>query len=152
MEKADFIKVFTDATARGNPGHSGMGIVILDPQDEVLKEHCEYLGIVTNNQAEYSAIVKSIDIIKQLDVNYNKILFYSDSELMVKQLTGKYKIKDLKLKELSEKFFTGIRSIGKEFSITHVLRSDNKLADILANKATDEHLQAKTKRTVKEQL
>ncbi|CAN5467670.1 hypothetical protein BH10BAC5_BH10BAC5_12150 [soil metagenome] len=137
---SDHIKVFTDATARGNPGHSGMGIVIMNADDTIIAEHKEYIGIITNNQAEYSALIKSIELIKKLELDFNKIEFYSDSELMVKQLTGKYKIKDEKLKILAAKFLTGIRSINKNYTLTHILRSSNKLADILANKATDEFL------------
>ena len=144
MERTEYIKVFTDATARGNPGHSGMGIVIMDPDDNVIYEYNQYIGIITNNQAEYSAIIKSIDLIKNLKSEFKRIQFFSDSELMVKQLTGRYKIKDAKLKGLAELFLSGVRSLQKDYTITHVFRADNKLADVLANKATDEYLQSKT--------
>lgn len=149
MRETEFIKVFTDATARGNPGHSGMGIVILDSDDEIIKEYHQYIGVITNNQAEYSAIVKSLELIKELDTTYNRIDFYSDSELMVKQLTGRYKIKDENLKILAHKFLAGIKILDKAYTITHILRSKNKLADVLANKATDDFLQSKKSSLIK---
>ena len=88
------IKVYTDATAKGNPGPSGLGIVIKDEADEILLTHKQYIGKATNNQGEYTALLESLKLLRNLNTEYDFVEFYSDSLLMVSQLTGKYKIKD----------------------------------------------------------
>lgn len=135
------LKVFTDGASRGNPGESGIGIVVTDDLDNIIIKWNEYLGKATNNQAEYRALLKSLDILKQL-LDENKIKidfveFYADSELMVKQIEGKYKIKNPGLKLLHSDFTKKIRSLGVRFSIKHIERELNKKADKLANQAID---------------
>ena len=96
-----WIKVFTDGAARGNPGHAGIGIVIYDMNDFIIRTYKEYLGETTNNQAEYRALLKSLDLIKKLEanieVNFDSIEFYSDSELLVKQINFDYHTRDFDL-------------------------------------------------------
>ncbi len=129
------IKVFTDGASRGNPGKAGIGIVIKDASDKILMTYKEFLGEESNNSAEYKALIKSIDILKSLEQNFSLIQFFSDSELIVKQITGKYKIKNKNLIKLSLDFWNSINELNKKFKINHITRDKNKLADKLANEA-----------------
>ena len=133
------IKVFTDGASRRNPGESGIGIIIYDESGSVLAKWNEYIGITTNNQAEYKALLKSIDLISKLEENssFEMIEFYADSELMVKQIKGLYKVKDKELVQLHREFNRRIRESGSKYNITHIDRSLNKVADKLANMAID---------------
>jgi len=132
------IKVFTDGASRGNPGKSGIGIVIRDASDKILSTHKEFIGEESNNSAEYKALIKSIDIIKSLKQNFSIIQFFSDSELIVRQISGKYKIKNQNLIKLSLDFWKSINGLNKKFKINHIPRDKNTLADKLANEAIDE--------------
>ena len=136
------IKVYTDATAKGNPGPSGLGIVIKDDSDEIILTHKHYIGKATNNQAEYTALLESLTLLKNLTIEYDFIEFYSDSLLMVNQLTGKYKIKDKYLMRNAMNFWEGINKLGKKHSITYIPREQNAIADKLANEATKEGILA----------
>ena len=135
------LKVFTDGASRGNPGESGIGIVVTDEKDVILKKWNEYLGKATNNQAEYKAIIKSLEILAQMlqgsSHTVEKIEFYADSELIVKQLRNEYKIKNPELKLLHAEFTKKVRNLGIKYSISHVERALNKAADKLANQAID---------------
>jgi ribonuclease HI len=133
------IKVFTDGASKGNPGAGGIGINICDEAGNELLAYKEYIGETTNNFAEYTAILKSVDVIKALNTHYDVINFFSDSELMVRQLTGQYKIKHEELKKLSLQFWSKIKELNKQFTLTHVPRSENKTADRLANEAIEEY-------------
>lgn len=140
------IKVYTDATAKGNPGPSGLGIVIKDESDEILLTHKEYIGKATNNQGEYTALLKSLTLLKNLDADYDFVEFYSDSLLMVSQLTGKYKIKDKYLMRNAMNFWEGMNKLGKKHSITYIPREQNAIADKLANEATREGMLAESQK------
>jgi ribonuclease HI len=134
---SSYIKVFTDATAKGNPGPSGIGIVIKDDLDNIILTHKEYLGENTNNVGEYKALIKSVDLVKELDKNFSEIKFFLDSALVVNQINGSYKIKNKDLIMLSMEFWKKIKDLDKEFEISHIQRSENKLADKLANEAVN---------------
>lgn len=138
----NIIKVYTDATAKGNPGPSGLGVVILDSSNEIILSHKKFIGKATNNQAEYTAILEAIELLKNLKHNYDFIEFYSDSLLMVSQLTGKYKIKDKYLMRNAMNFWDGINKLGKKYSVTYIPREQNAIADKLANEATKEGMLA----------
>jgi len=140
------IKVFTDATAKGNPGPSGLGIVIKDESDEILLTHKEYIGKATNNQGEYTALLESLKLLRNLNTEYDFVEFYSDSLLMVSQLTGKYKIKDKYLMRNAMNFWDGINKLGKKYSITYIPREQNAIADKLANEATREGMLAESQK------
>ncbi|MBN8570733.1 MAG: ribonuclease HI family protein [Ignavibacteria bacterium] len=140
------IKVFTDATAKGNPGPSGLGIVIKDESDEILLTHKEYIGKATNNQGEYTALLESLKLLRNLNTEYDFVEFYSDSLLMVSQLTGKYKIKDKYLMRNAMNFWDGINKLGKKYSITYIPREQNAIADKLANEATREGMLAEAQK------
>jgi ribonuclease HI len=133
------LKVFTDGASRGNPGESGIGIIIYDENDNIIKKWNEYIGKGTNNQAEYLAIIKSIDLLKEIKqtMPVEFVVFHADSELMVKQLRLEYKVKDEGLKSLFKKFNTEINSLKIPYTIKHVERKLNKEADKLANQGID---------------
>jgi len=138
----NIIKVYTDATAKGNPGPSGLGVVITTAENETILSHKKFIGKATNNQAEYTAILEAIQLLKNLQHEYDFIEFYSDSLLMVSQLTGKYKIKDKYLMRNAMNFWEGINKLGKKHSITYIPREQNAIADKLANEATKEGMLA----------
>ena len=133
------LKVFTDGASRGNPGESGIGIIIYDDNDNIIKKWNEYIGKGTNNQAEYLALIKSIELIKELKqiIPVEFIVFHADSELMVKQLKLEYKVKDEGLNLLFKKFNAEINELKIPYTIKHVDRKLNKEADKLANKGID---------------
>ncbi len=147
------IKVFTDGASRGNPGEGGIGIVIYDENDFIIRTYKEYLGQTTNNQAEYRAILKSLDMIKKLganiEVGFDSIEFYSDSELLVNQINYDYHTKDPDLAVLNSKFHVLAKKLNKPFSVIHIERSKNKNADMLANMAIDNKLQQVKKEFLK---
>ena len=133
------VKVFTDGASRGNPGDAGIGIVIYDEDDTILKKWNEYLGKTTNNQAEYLALIKSLELLKELkeSTQIDLIEFFADSELMVKQIRLEYKVKDEGLKPLFKKFNTLINELKIPYKINHIERKLNKEADKLANQGID---------------
>ncbi|MBL7047787.1 MAG: ribonuclease HI family protein [Candidatus Marinimicrobia bacterium] len=129
--------IYTDGGARGNPGPAASGVVIFDDQEKILGEYSEFLGEATNNQAEYRAIVLALE--KAIELEGEKIILYSDSELVIKQLNHKYKVKDSKLSAL----FVEIWNLAQNFNsieYQHVPREKNKLADAQVNKCLDQHL------------
>ena len=126
--------VYTDGASRGNPGPSGIGISICSPRGEEIVGIKEYLGQVTNNQAEYRALERAL---KELSARgIKKAGIYTDSELMVRQVNGLYKVKNPQLKILLDRVRAAGRGI--EWKIEHVFREKNQRADQLANQAIDE--------------
>jgi len=130
-------KVYVDGASRGNPGPSGIGVVVLDEEGKVLREHYEFLGpSYTNNQAEYVALLRALEICSTIFPK-GVIHVFSDSELLINQLTGRYKVRSRSLKEL----FRSVKQRERLFSNVyyhHVDRELNKRADELANRAIDE--------------
>ncbi|GGG70670.1 ribonuclease HI family protein [Edaphobacter dinghuensis] len=133
-EKTDWISAHCDGGARGNPGPAGYGALIQDANGMVLAELSEFLGIRTNNFAEYSGLLGCLQF--ALDNNHRRLRVVSDSELMVKQIQGKYQVKSPDLKPLYEEAKRRIAKLEK-FEISHALRHKNKDADRLANEAMD---------------
>jgi ribonuclease HI len=129
------IYINCDGASRGNPGRTAIGIQIKgEDKKTVLKQHSEYVGKTTNNVAEYLAVLKSLDIAKKF-TNQN-VFVYSDSELLVRQLNGMYKVKNKNLKEL----FDQVQKLQNSFQkvvFTHIRREYNVIADQLANSALD---------------
>lgn len=135
------IKVFTDGASRGNPGEAGIGILIYDENDFIIKSRREYLGTATNNQAEYKALIKSTELIKELaeegEVRIDIVEFYTDSELMTNQVRFDYQVKEPELALLNNKFHVKMKKLALPFEIHHIERDKNKAADRLANEAID---------------
>lgn len=130
------LHLFTDGGSRGNPGQAAIGCVLVDPARGVtLEEHGECIGVETNNVAEYRALIKGLELAK----NYqpNRLICHLDSELVVKQLNGEYRVKMPTLQPLVDR----IRELTLELPdvvFMHIPRADNWRADELLNKALDE--------------
>lgn len=130
----DKIEVYTDGGSRGNPGISAYAFVVYKDGIELFHSS-GFLGISTNNKAEYTALQNAL---KHLNIEgYEDVSLFSDSELMVKQIKGEYKVKDENLKIIFDECKHLISKI-KNFEIIHVRREKNKRADSLVNKVLDE--------------
>jgi len=129
-----WVTAHCDGGARGNPGPSGYGAVLAGPNGEPLAELSEFLGVRTNNYAEYSGLLGVLAY--ALEHGYRRLKVVSDSELMVKQIQGKYKVNSPDLKPLWQEAKTRIARLDA-FEISHALRHKNKDADRLANLAMD---------------
>lgn len=125
------IKINIDGASKGNPGPSSIGIVFQNNK-ETIKEVSEYIGNQTNNFAEYTALIRALEI--SLECGFHNIEVKSDSELVVKQINKVYKVKDADIKELFDKV-NALREKLSSFKITHVPREENLKADKLANQA-----------------
>lgn len=123
-----------DGGSRGNPGPAAYGVVIRSQDGKVLAELSKYLGIQTNNFAEYSGLLAALEYAQQH--NFNGLKVVSDSELLVKQMKGQYRVKHPALKPLFDRASEMTRRL-QHFSIQHVLRSYNRDADRLVNEVLD---------------
>ena len=131
----DEVIIHTDGACRGNPGPSSIGITISDPTGEMVYELAETIGEQTNNVAEYSAVLRALEMAVDHDVKV--VTLKSDSQLLIRQLTGEYKVKAAGLKPLFSECRTLSQRIPK-VHFEHVRREFNKRADELANLALDE--------------
>jgi ribonuclease HI len=127
-------RLFTDGGARGNPGPAAYGYVLEDEHGEVLEARGKAIGIATNNVAEYSALLAGLRKAAELGVTELEVV--SDSELMVKQMAGQYKVKNAGLRVLWEEALDLARAVGR-VHYTAVRREHNELADRLVNDALD---------------
>lgn len=128
-------KLFSDGAARGNPGPAGIGVIIKQG-GKTLLEAAEYLGKTTNNIAEYLALIRGLE--ESLLLGIKTLTAYSDSELLVKQLNGEYRVKNEGLSPL----YHHVKSLSKKFtslSICYLARGENRAADKLANQGIDQH-------------
>jgi ribonuclease HI len=130
-----------DGAARGNPGTAGCGAAIYDETGAVVKKLSRYLGQATNNVAEYEGLLMGLEALIQL--GRKRIVVQSDSQLLVRQLNGQYRVKDEKLKRLFERAMTLLRQFDS-VQILHVPRELNKLADRLANQGIDDALKQRS--------
>lgn len=135
MEHMHYWKVFVDGASRNNPGPAGAGVRITC-DDAVIQEVGAYLGSKTNNQAEYLALLLGIYHLKKLSHEPMLVLLISDSQLLVRQLQGLYKVKHPELKPLFDLAVAML--VGMRYDVAHVLRDQNARADALANKGIDE--------------
>ena len=137
MEK---IIIYTDGGSRGNPGPAGMGVVIANEKGKMMKEYSGFLGVKTNNEAEYEAVIFGLKKIKALlgkeKIKNTEIEFRLDSELVSRQLEGFYKIENEKLAPLFLKIWNLKMDFGKIY-FKHIPREQNREADRLANEAMD---------------
>jgi ribonuclease HI len=124
-----------DGGSRGNPGPASYGVVIRDPKGEIIARLKKYIGQTTNNVAEYFGLIAALDYAENHGVRALRVL--SDSELMVKQMRGQYKVKSEDLRPLFERARKMSQSL-ESFRIEHVYREQNREADALANQAMDE--------------
>ncbi|HYE22348.1 MAG TPA: ribonuclease HI family protein [Verrucomicrobiae bacterium] len=126
--------IYTDGGARGNPGPAAIGVVVYNDKNEVVNKFGEYIGITTNNQAEYQALIRGLTNV--LELNGQIVSCFLDSELVVKQLHGKYKVREPGLQPLVTEIFKLTKNFA-DVEFTHVPREKNKLADKLVNDALD---------------
>jgi len=132
--KGNWISAHCDGGARGNPGPAGFGVYVQSHEGMVLAELSEFIGFKTNNVAEYSGLLAALDF--ALQNGHPRLRVVSDSELMVKQIQGKYKVNSPDLRPLFDEAKRRIAKL-EGFQIEHALRAKNKHADRLANLAMD---------------
>ncbi len=127
------LKLFSDGASSGNPGPAGIGVVITDGKEEI--EISKPIGIATNNIAEYRALIAGLK--KALELRAEAVEIYADSELLVRQIKGLYKVRDKELLRLWKKT-KDLLGHFKSYSITHIPREENRRADRLARQALKE--------------
>ena len=129
------LNIFIDGACRGNPGPSSIGVLIQDERGSTLKEHHRFIGEHTNNVAEYTALLDALKLAKTL--GGTKLHIRSDSQLLVRQFSGQYKVKNARLLG----FLIEIQGLRREFlsvDLVHIPREQNTSADALANAALDQ--------------
>jgi len=129
------LTIYTDGASRGNPGEAGAGVIIYDHRGEMVKKIKAYLGTTTNNVAEYMALI--IALKEAVSLKADAVQLFSDSELMVRQIKGIYKVKDRKMQVLSSEV-KKLLSNFISYDILSIERGKNREADKLANLAIDE--------------
>jgi ribonuclease HI len=129
------VHAFIDGASRNNPGEAGIGIILKDEKGATLKKEFGYIGKATNNIAEYKALVTCLKTAQAIPCN--KLIVYSDSELMVRQMNGEYRVKDTALKRYFLQAHKMIQSSPFEVEVKHVVRERNREADQLANLGID---------------
>lgn len=134
--------IYCDGASRGNPGDAGIGIIISDEKGTVLREIADYIGVTTNNVAEYSALIRGLR--EAANLGATQIEIRTDSELLARQLSGVYKVRAANLRPLYEEALSLLRAFDK-VSISHVVRELNKRADDLANAGIRKHRSPKTR-------
>lgn len=132
----DTMHIYTDGGSRGNPGPSATGYVLMTPDEQIIEEGGEYLGITTNNQAEYQAVKLALEAAEKY--HPKKIRFFIDSLLVVNQMNGTYKIKNRDLWPIHENIKELMRNF-EDVTFTHVRREFNKLADGKVNEVLDSY-------------
>ena len=134
MSPARKLVVNVDGGSRGNPGPAAIAAVVAAPDGEILEQRGERIGEATNNVAEYRALLLGIERARELGADEVEIV--GDSELVVRQVKGEYKVKDDGLKPLHQKAQQALRDF-ESWSIRHVRRDDNEAADLLVNQTLD---------------
>ena len=130
------LRLFTDGAARGNPGPAGLGLVLEDDQGLRLWGGHRYLGTATNNQAEYLALIEGLQ--QAARWRPDRLEVYMDSQLVVEQLGGRYRVKSSDLRPLHARAVALLGGFPQAV-VSHVPRERNRGADALANRAIDEH-------------
>jgi len=133
------LRLYTDGAARGNPGPAGLGVVIEDDQKVRLRGLHRYLGVATNNEAEYHALIEGLKAVAPW--NPDRLEIFLDSNLVVEQVKGKYRVKKPELQRLHEQTMELLKQFDDKWTIAHVERDHNKGADAMANRAIDEHVE-----------
>ncbi len=128
--KIERVVIFTDGVSRGNPGAAAIGATIADEQGRLITSVSQPIGRATNNQAEYRAIIAALE--EAVSLGASQVDIYSDSELVVRQINGRYRVKNVALKPLYQQV-KQLQNQFENFTITHVPRQENTAADNLAN-------------------
>ncbi len=128
------LRVYVDGGSRGNPGPAAIAAVVRDADGGVLDQRGELIGAATNNVAEYRAML--LGIARAAELGASEVELVGDSELVVRQIKGEYKVKDAALKELHAQVGEALRQF-EAWSIRHVRREQNEEADLLVNQTLD---------------
>ncbi len=128
------MKVFIDGASSGNPGRSGIGVVLCNNADEPVKEISESIGIATNNVAEYTALLRGLE--EALAMGWDSVEVYTDSELLAHQINGRYRVLTPHLIPLHRRALRLLRMFANA-SVRHIPRKHNALADSLAKAAVN---------------
>lgn len=132
------LSLFIDGAARGNPGPSGIGIYLTQDGKELIKKGF-FIGIKTNNQAEYLALLVGLFYSLKYSKNTDHIDIYTDSQLLARQMTGEYRVKNPELLKLYKQVQNILKDL--DYKIYHIYREKNKQADKLANDGIDKQLE-----------
>lgn len=127
------IKVFTDGGARGNPGPAACAFVVFDDAGNIRQKSGKYLGVATNNEAEYQGVIEALTALADSDLS-----FFLDSKLVASQLSGLWKVKEPRIRELVAKI--RILEAGRNITYSHIPREENYQADLLVNETLDTEL------------
>lgn len=131
-----YITVYSDGASRRNPGPAGAGAILTDDCGNVVDRVCRYLGEATNNQAEYYAAIIGLE--KALELGATRVKLKADSELLIKQVRGEYRVKNADLKPLHQKILFLLSQFERYDPPEHIPRKENHLADAEANRAIDD--------------
>jgi ribonuclease HI len=138
------VSVYTDGGSRGNPGPSGFGVVIMEAgldgkPSRTIAKLSKYIGVGTNNEAEYYALIEAIYWLRDNREIHQitNVIFYADSQLMVRQLQGKYKVKAENIRPLFTTATAILQDLKVEYKFSDIPREQNSIADQLANEAMD---------------
>jgi ribonuclease HI len=129
--------LYTDGASRGNPGPAGAGVLLLDEKGRPILELNRFLGKATNNEAEYQALIAGLEAAEKLGVS--RLQIFLDSELVVKQLQGEYRVRNPRLQPLFDEVASRLQRFSR-YAIMYVPRDRNQAADRLANEAVDRGL------------
>ena len=130
----DKITIYTDGASRGNPGPAAIGVILKDETGKTIANISRCLGTTTNNQAEYTAVIAGLE--KAISLGAKQVTLKSDSELVVKQINGRYKVKNADMRVMYSKVVQLTGQLAK-FSAVNIPREQNKQADALCNQALD---------------
>jgi len=131
------VRVYSDGAARGNPGPSGAGAVLVEPSGQVVDRLGKFLGVQTNNYAEYMGLILGLKRARELGAT--EVEVFADSELMIRQLGGRYQVKSPSLRPLYEEALRLLNDFSR-VKLVHVPREMNTAADEMSNRAIDERL------------
>lgn len=144
MKQDTSITIYTDGGSRGNPGEAAIGIVVKSQQDDILYSNGRKIGIATNNEAEYQAVLEALDWLLQpateellAQHSINHVNWKLDSKLVVEQLSKRWKIKEPRMKVFAEKAWKKISNLSLSMDFVHIPRNLNSEADALLNAALD---------------
>jgi ribonuclease HI len=132
------LSIFTDGGSRGNPGHAATGVVIMDGEQMIASDG-HYIGIHTNNVAEYTAVIRALELLATLP-SPTQVNFYLDSLLVVSQLNGQYAVKNAALAKLHAQVQEARKKCDYLITFSYVPRAQNAAADALVNEAMDTFL------------
>lgn len=137
------LHIFTDGGSRGNPGDAAIGGIVLASNKTLLYEFSKYIGLATNNEAEYQAVLHALEWVLKYKKKEKVVsaTFHLDSKLVVEQLNQNWKIKEPRMRTLAGKCWEAVEQISSEITFVHIKREKNKEADLLVNQALDSHQQ-----------